>query len=465
VTQSDIEKRPEWKDFLAALEPASGDLAGFLEGAHIADVAEWLQEVEPDDAWRVYSTLEFDEQVELFEFASEGIQTQLLERISIEDLVRIVEQLPSDEVVDLLALADAQKAEAVLRQVDFERAAGLRELSAYPADSAGGIMTTDFVAVPEDSRIGDVIKEIKAEEGPASEEEIGVFVVDQNGCPVGFASDRDLLTSGIHTEIRDSMDTDLITVRTDADQEEAALAIHRYGLQSLPVVDRSGVLVGVIAADDAIGVIEDEAEEDIRRLVGTSVKEQTRLSILARVRGRIPMQALTVVGGLATAWILDRALPASDSASPSADLLRYLPIIIGLAGNVGIQSSTILVRAFATGEVTPDREKSVLASEIVVGLTIGILCGLTTSVVAAGMEGSESVWNWSFGVAVGSAITVAVTWASLLGCAIPMVCRRLGIDPAVVAGPFMITMSDISGASIFVLVAHMILGAGAWLPG
>jgi magnesium transporter len=344
--------------------------------------------------------------------------------------------------------------------VDFERAQGLRELASYGPDTVGGLMTTEFFTVSEDAHVGDAIKDIKSEEGPASEEELGVFIVDEEGRPTGFVSDRDLLTTPIHTPIKNVMETDLITIEASEDQEEVGQLVRKYSFSAIPVVDEEGVLIGVVSGEDAEDVFQEEAEEDILRLVGASPEEQqTRLPVLARVRHRLPLQALTVLGGLFTAWILDLALPDGE-AGGTVDILRYLPIIIGLAGNVGIQSSTILVRAFATGEVSPEREKSVLGSEVLVGFLIGLICGVTTMGIASLIESSTGN-GLAFGAAVGAAISVAVTWASFLGCVVPIACRRMGIDPAIVAGPFLITLSDISGAAIFIGVATLTLGIGS----
>ena len=213
-------------------------------------------------------------------------------------------------------------------------------------------MTTDFVAVPLGAHVGDAIKDIRSEEGPASEEEGGVFIVDEEGHPQGYVTDRDLLTTPIHTPIEEIMETDLITVGAEEDQEDVAQLVRKYDFSAVPVVDQDGVLIGVVSGEDADDVFAEEAEEDILRLVGTSPEEQqTRLPVLMRVRHRLPLQALTVLGGLVTAYLLGRALPESEGGGGTSDVLRYLPIIIGLAGNVGIQSSTILVRAFATGEM------------------------------------------------------------------------------------------------------------------
>jgi len=456
--QVDPENRPEWRDFERALEGGPDDLSAFLDEAHPADLAEWLDQVEEPQAQRVFSLLDDDQRAELLTFAEDDVREQLLAGMEVRQIVRVVEELPADEVVDLLALTDDSTTEQILRAVDFERAQGLRELARYDAETAGGVMTTEYVAVPEDAHVSDAIKEIRSEDGPASEEEVGVFVTDPVGRPVGYVSDRELLTTQIHTPIREVMETDLITVGVDEDQEEVAHLVRKYSLSAVPVVDSAGALIGVVAADDALDVLQEEAEEDIRKLVGTSRDEQTRLPVLVRVRHRLPLQALTVLGGLVTAFLLDRALPG-QAGPDSNDVLRYLPIIIGLAGNVGIQSSTILVRAFATGELSQEREASVLASEVQVGLLIGLICGATTTAMAAMLEGGTPEAAY-FGFAVGVAIAVAVTWAAFLGCLVPLGCRRVGIDPAVVAGPFLITLSDVSGAAIFVAVTHVALSVG-----
>jgi len=456
---SDSEKRPELKDLEAILQGRGGALAEFLLGAHPADLAEWIQDLEPAQIARVMGAQDAEQRSELLSFADDALRTELLEYLSVEQIVQVIEELPVDEAVDLLALTDESRSERVLRSVDFERAQGLRVLGSYGPDTVGGLMTTEFFTVPEDAHVGDAIKDIKSEEGPASEEELGVFIVDEAGKPTGYVSDRDLLTTPIHTPIKDVMETDLITIEASEDQEEVGQLVRKYSFSAIPVVDEEGILIGVVSGEDAEDVFQEEAEEDILRLVGTSPEEQqTRLPVLTRVRHRLPLQALTVIGGLVTAWILDLALP--DDAGGAVDILRYLPIIIGLAGNVGIQSSTILVRAFATGEVSPERERSVLTSEVLVGTLIGLICGVTTMGVASLIESSEPN-ALVFGAAVGGAISVAVTWASFLGCVVPIGCRRLGIDPAIVAGPFLITLSDISGAAIFIGVATLTLGMGS----
>jgi len=453
---SEPEHRYQLRDLEEALQKSPADLAAFLSDTHPADVAEWLEELEDDDARRVLGALPVELQAEVLSFTDDWRVGELLTLIEVPQLVEIVEELPADEVVDLLARTEDAKSEEVLRQVDLERAKGLRELLAYDEESAGGVMTTDFVTVPLDISVGDAIKEIRSEEGPASEEEVGVFVVDKAGRPVGFVSDRDLITTPIHTPIEEVMEKDLIVSKAGDDQEEAAHQLAKYNLSALPVVDETGVLIGVISAEDAHEVLQDEVEEDLYRLVGTSIEDPTRVSVLHRVRHRLPLLALTMCGGLVTASILYFALGSTGSSGSgrTADILRFLPIIIALAGNVGVQSSTILVRGFATGEISPDRGAAVVWAEVLTGLVIGGICGAATMIAAAYMEGG-GLSGLQFGASVGVAIVVAVTWASFLGCTVPTLCQRWGIDPAIVAGPFLITLSDISGSAIFVTVAAL----------
>lgn len=466
MSEQETTQHSGFKALKSALEGSASELELFIEQVHVADLAHWLQDVAEEDARRAYRLLESEDRAELLQYANDPLRQLLADDMSVSDLVDAVGRMPDDEAVDLLALLNERVVETVLSQVVGERSATLRGLLPYPEDSAGGLMTSEYLAVRPEMRIGDVIKEIKAEEGPALEEGLGVFVVDEEGRPVGYVSDRDLLTHGIHTAIEEAMETELVSISAWADQEEVGQKVRKYGLAVLPVVNERQRLVGVIAAEDALEVMEEEAEEDILKLVGTSAEEQTRLPILTRVRHRLPLMGLTVGGGLLVAYILDLALEgtAETRISAPADLLRYLPIIIGLAGNVGIQSSTILVRAFATGEVRRERELSVLGTEVLVGAIIGLVCGAISAVVASLME-YGTAWG-DFGLAVGLAIAVAVTWAAFLGCLVPILCNRTRIDPAVVAGPFLITLSDVSGSAIFMGVAWILLrSAGLWPTG
>ena len=288
------------------LRSGEEELQPLLEEAHPADLAEWLFDLGPEESWRLLQALDGGARAEVLALAEDGARAPLLERMNLEQLSEVVCELPADDVVDLLALVDDDVTEAVLRSVDLERAAGLRKLSRYDPESAGGVMNSELVTVSADLRIGDAIKLIKIE-GEEAEETRGIFVVDGEGRPIGYLSDRQLLTHSIHEEVREVM-AQPVTITSDADQEEAAGLVQHYQLEELAVVDLAGVLVGSIAADDAHTVLEEEASEDFLKLVGAPADQPTRQSIPRRVWTRLPLQGVTVLGGLLTAWILDLVL-------------------------------------------------------------------------------------------------------------------------------------------------------------
>lgn len=437
-----------FKDVLAQ-SPARA--AVLLAEAHPADAAAWLLDIEADSARLTFAELRTEEQAAVLEQADEALTHELTQHLSPGALKEIVEELPSDEAVDVLEGVDDRVAEDVLSALEDEEAEELRALRAHDPDSAGGVMTTDFVTVPADAHLLDAVKALK-EEGEEDEEGLGVFVVDAEGRPVGYLSEHRLLSQRVHDPVSAAMSEPYL-VSVDEDQEAAAVILHRYDLQALGVVDERGALVGVISEEDARDVLEEEFTEDVHRLVGTGSEQQTRLPVLRRVRQRLPLMGVTVAGGLASAKLLAMVVPPGQGGGEFGAVLRYLPLIVGLAGNVGVQSSTILVRAFATHEVERDRELSVLGSEVAVGSLVGLVCGALTFPVAGLLEAS-----WSLGASVGVAIVAAVAWAALLGCVVPMGCRRLKIDPAVVAGPFLICLSDVSGVGIYIVVASLLIG-------
>ena len=441
--------------FREVLAESPARAAVLLADVHPADATEWLRDTEEDDRHRVFGALSTTCQADILEEADEALPQELIARLDAKDLGEVLEELPSDEAADVLVDADDRVVNDALEQISPETAEGLRVLLSYAPATAGGVMATEFVAASVGQRIGDVVKEVR-KEGEDAEPDLGVFVLDDDQRPIGYLSDRALLTNKIHTPVEDVMVEPAI-VEAVEDQESVAQTMAKYSLESIAVVDAEGAMLGVISSEDAADILEEEVSEDFARLTGTgSDGQQTRLPIFVRVRQRMPLMALTVLAGLASAKILAYALGSSSGESPNEDvaeaILRYLPLIVGLAGNVGIQSSTIFVRGFATGEIEPDREGAVFLNEWTVGTIIGFLCGTATWLVAGFIESGTP----GLGVAVGTAVFAAVTWAAMLGGVVPIVCRRMGIDPALVAGPFLIAMSDVSGSAIYILVAREI---------
>ena len=442
--------------FRGVLAESPARAATLLVDVHPADATDWLRDSDEDDRHRVFGALPPAIQAEILEYADETFTQELIARLDAKHLGEVLEELPSDEAADVLVDADERVVNDALEQVSPKIAEGLRALLSHDPDSAGGVMATEFVATTVGQRVGDVVKDVRKAAEDA-EPDLGVFVLDDERRPIGYLSDRALLTNKIHTPVEDVM-VDPFTVAVADDQEIVAQTVAKYALESIAVVDAEGAMLGVISADDAAEVLEEEVSEDFARLIGAgSEGQQTRMPVLVRVRQRLPLMGITVLAGLASAKILAYALGSTGGEPDIAEaILRYLPLIVGLAGNVGIQSSTIFVRGFATGEVEPDREKAVFLTEWGVGTIIGLLCGTVTWLVAGFIESSTP----GLGVAVGTAVFASVTWASMLGGVVPIACRRLGIDPAIVAGPFLIAMSDLSGSAIYIVVAREIALGG-----
>lgn len=439
--------------FRDALADSVARAAMLLADVHAADAVEWLLDVDAEDRHHVFALLPSELQAQILENCDEEQTHDFVARLDAKDLGDVLEQLPSDEAADVLAEADDRIAGDVLEQLPPEQAEELRQLLSYDADSAGGVMATEFVVARIGERIGDVVKEIR-KEGEDAEPDLGVFVLDGKDAPIGYIPDRALLTNSIHTPVEEVMVEPYVVDVAD-DQEIAAQTIAKYGLDALAVTDDEGALLGVISRDDAADILEEEVQEDFARLTGTGGDgQQTRKPVLRRVRQRMPLMALTVLGGLASAKILALAMGGGEAGEGTQEaILRYLPLIVGLAGNVGIQSSTIFVRGFATGEIDAEREWPVFTSEWVTGSIIGLICGVATWLVATLIE---SAGPPGLGAAVGVAVVAAVAWAAFLGGLVPIVCRRTGIDPAIVAGPFLIALSDVSGSAIYILVARTI---------
>lgn len=446
---SDQEKKG-LRGFQELLGPSSDLAARYMEGVHAADRAEWLRVTQPEEAWRVFLELTVEDQADVLEHAEDDLRRTLIARMSAGDLRHVVEELPSDEAVDLLAEADEHLAEDVLAAIPAETAQELRELAVYDPDTAGGLMATEFVTVGPTEHIGDAVKAIR-KQGEDAEEELAVFVVNDEGRPLGFLTDRILLSQPIHTPVEEAMVVP-VTIDVLSDQEDVGRLVEKYGLISLGVVDSQGLLIGVISAEDATEARAEEAEEDLLRLVGASADSlHGRPSVAHQVRSRLPLMGITVLSGLLSAKILHMFLAGAEGGAASSDILRYLPLIIGLAGNVGVQSSTVLVRAMALGELEGSRQRSMLRSETSVGLTMGVICGLVITLVVTWLEPGQ------LGLVVGFATLIAIAFSATLGTSVPVACQKVGIDPAIVAGPFLICLSDIAGSVMFVLVAKGLL--------
>lgn len=423
---------------LAKVRPE--DLAALSRGLTPAERLAVLRVVVaeyPDAAGTVLAELEPDQVAEVFERLSPEEMGQVVPLLAVDDAVAIVESLPSELQARVLEVVDVHGVTEVQDQLT------------YQDDSAGRVMTPDFFALPETTTVREAIAQIQQ----ASEIEMifYLYVVDAEGGLAGVTSLRLLLLSSPDQTLGQIAQRDVIRVHTDTDQEEVAQLAARYDLLAIPVADDAGKLVGIVTVDDIVDILKEEATEDFLKMVGTSEDEllfQSRSLKVAAIR--FPWLLINMVGLFVTGLLLEHF---QVSYKEALFLLTFVPVIMGMGGNSGSQTSTIAVRGLATGRIGRGSEvRSFLWQQARVGAALGLAMGLIVAVAAMFLE-----QNPYYALVVGGSLFLAILLASLNGAVIPVLFERFGVDPAVAAGPLVTTSNDITGILIYFGLAAVMI--------
>lgn len=435
------------------------------EGHYPADIADvlWL-DFDREEARRLYGLFSEETQAEVLAEAEPRLVEDLLDGIDPETLARKLERIPADDGTDILELVPEEVRQQALCFIEPSDASHLRHLGEYDPETAGGMMTTEFITVSTDERIGDVIKRIKRDEDDA-ETIHAIYVTDQREVLQGVISSRELLEAGIHDLVGDLMNPDVILARVEEDQEDVAHRLLHYNLSAIPVVDPRGAIVGIVTADDALEVLEGEGSEDALLLAGAGPDSDASETLRSKVLHRAPMLTIPVVAGLVMSRVMnvfagDLAGGVHASGGESgigadslAAIISFIPMVLALAGTVGMQTSAVLVRGFAVGQIVDGKRLRVFMTEVQVGLFLGAICAAIAFPVAAWFVSSD------VGTAMAVAMWIAMSWTTFIASGIAMGTEALGKDPAVVAGPLMIAVSDLSAVVIFFLTAELLLSA------
>ncbi|MFZ5481213.1 MAG: magnesium transporter [Myxococcota bacterium] len=367
---------------------------------------------------------------------------RLLVDLPIDRVARLVREMDADDQADLLEHLPEDRREAVLARLHGEEREEIEELMGYPPDSAGGIMSPVAFRLREDATCRDAIASVQE----ASDHELVYYAYVENeaGQLVGVTSLRNLLTHPPSTKLADIMTTDVIAVEATTDQEEVARIAGRYDLLAVPVVDDHRKLLGIVTVDDVIDVIREEAAEDMLLMAGVGEEKQEAVTRMGTVRRRLPWLAVTLVLGLVISEIVGRF-----SATLRADLALagFIPMLTGMSGNVGIQSATVTVRNIALGRMD-DGIGGRIGTEVFTGFVMGCLF--------ASAVGVYSFVRYA-DVHVAASVSIAgmcnVTAAALMGAFVPLTLRRVGVDPAIATGPFVTTVMDAVGVTIYLSIA------------
>ena len=430
---------------------ADAHLRRIVEKTRSEDVASALAELPPREGHAVFATL-LPDPVRAAEvcaaWESSGLP-ELLEGFDAETLKPVFAELVDDDAADILAILSEELRAAILEQFEDEESEQLEELMRYAEDTAGGIMSTDFFALDKELTAREAI--VTLQENPDTEVVFYVYCVNEEGTLVGVLSLRQLLLVRPSTQLKEVMNSDVISTPVTMDQEEVAAIVARYDLLALPVVDEFNKLVGIISVDDVIDVLRDEATEDMMLMAGLGDHDAVLGSTGGAVRKRIPWLLAAVGGGLGAAFLISGF---KEQLAEAAILASFIPIVMGLGGNVGVQASTIVVRGIAMGQIDPDRFGTVMSNELKPAFLMALVCAALAGGAAFAMGGLDP----RLGAAVATSLLTVMLFGATLGAAVPLISLRAGIDPAVATGPILTTSIDIVGVLIYFLIASAWLG-------
>lgn len=429
---------------------ATTRLRKIVKKTHAADLSLVFHSLSIPNQGRLFNLIDDIEiKGEVFSNVGEDTVPNLIEGLNLDDVVEILDLMPKDDVADLLGRLPVEKSDAILEMMKKEGSEEVEGLLHYGDDTAGGIMVPDFIALREDTTARAAIESLQ-EEHLDVEMPFYLYVVDSNGKLIGVSSLRQLVVVPPNTPLKDFMTTDVFTVKTDMDQEEVAKIVARYDILAVPVVDDTNQLVGIVTVDDVIDIIREEATEDILKMAGAGGDFIETKSIFKNIKMRMPWLFASCIGGIIASFIIGYF---QESLSKLAYLAAFIPVIMGMGGNIGVQSATITVRGLATGRLNIRDIWSVVSKQLMVGLILGLIYGFVVGLVAQ-LKYSREL----FALSVGIAVLCSMTMAALAGSLVPMTLAKINIDPAIASGPFVTTAIDIISVTLYFIIATTLLG-------
>lgn len=416
------------------------------------DIAIILQEASVEEIFKIYRLLPKDIASDVFVNLPIETEQDLITKMTSEEAGSLIEDLASDDAVDILDEMPAMIVSKILANTTKETRKEINELLNYPEDSAGSIMTTEYL----DFKIGDTIdlaiKKIK-KEGKDKETINNCFVLSSTRKLIGSVEIKDILLASDNTKIEDIMDTNIIYCETLDDQEKVALNFKKYDLLAMPVVDSEKKMVGIITIDDIVDIIEEEASEDIDKMAAITPIDKPYLSrsVFAIFKSRIPWLLLLMISATFTSMIIQKYEAALASV---VILTSFIPMFMDTAGNAGSQTSVTIIRGLATNEIKFKDTLKVLFKEI----RISILCGITLSLCNFAKLMLFDKVSVSIALVVCVTLLVTIIFAKIIGSMLPLLAKKLGFDPAVMASPFITTIVDALSLMVYFNVASLILG-------
>ncbi|NOY61319.1 MAG: magnesium transporter [Calditrichaeota bacterium] len=443
----DIQDRKEIIDNISFLAQKQDipKLKNIIIDIHPADLADIMRELDDTERDLLFSLLDPETASDVVVELDEVTRDHLIQDMEEKRLTEIVDEMDSNDATDVVADLPDELAQKVLSQIDSKDRAEVEKLIVHDEETAGGIMAMEFVAVQEDQTVDDAIQEIR-QKAQEVEDVYNVYAIDRDGKLVGVVSLKKLLLSNPRMHIHDIMNTDVISVTVEEDQEHVANIVRKYDLVSVPVVDNQNRLVGRITVDDIVDVLQEEATEDLQRMAGIVDEEVLQETSALRIsRFRLPWLLVAFVGENISALVMHHFQATINQILAMA---FFIPLIMAMGGNSGSQSAMIVVRSIALAEGGTSNTLERILRELRVALLNGIIIGLL-------LFGITQFWmnDPFFGLLIAFALLFVIVNAAILGSLVPYILNRLHFDPAIATGPFISTANDVLGLFIYLGLA------------
>lgn len=431
-------------------ENRAQELETLLQDIHFADIAEIMEELDDNEASFIFKALDSEKTAEILLELDEEVREKILRSLSAKEIAEELDELDTDDAADIIAeLPQSKKEEVISELEDVEHAKDIVDLLRYDEDTAGGLMGKELVKVNENWNVLTCVKEMRQQAEHVTRVH-SIYVVDDEDRLKGRLSLKDLLTTSTKTPISDVYIKKVDYVKVDTPDVEVARIMQKYDLEAIPVVDEMGRLVGRITIDDIVDVIKEEADKDYQLAAGISQDVEADDSIWDLTKARLPWLVLALLGGFISVKVLGIFEPAMESHKA---LFFFTPLIAAMGGNVGVQSSAIIVQGLANNAISGS-----IAQRLLKELSLSLLNGLILALIL--FLGSHFLlgFEMEIGEVVAIALVTVIIIASLNGTFIPIILNKYGIDPALATGPFITTSNDILGILIYFSIAKMILG-------
>ena len=444
------------KEYLENLREAiatedKGFIKDSMEGANEADVASLLDELDQEEALYVLRTLDQELAADILIELDEDDQYKIISHMEHHELAGLIDRMDSDDAADLLNQLSVNEREDVISHLqEKEKSAHILDLLRYDEDSAGGLMAKEFIKANKNWTVVQTIEEIRRQ-AENVDKIFSIYVVDNKDKLQGRVALKKIILSSSETKIADIYEEDVVSVPTYMDQEEVAEIMRKYDLESIPVVNVKNKLVGRITVDDILDVMREQSDEDIQAMTGFTDDVEESDSVFRISKARLPWLLIGVVGGLMGSQIIDFF---EEGLQAYIALTAFIPLVAATGGNVGIQSSSLVVQTLAAKSVFADTPMQRFVKGLLIAIVNGIVLGVFVFLVIAFVFRYEHI----LGVTIGFSMFCVVLMASFMGTVTPLILNRMGVNPAVASGPFITTANDLLGLAIYFLVAVWFLG-------